>query len=203
MKSSWIYLIALAVLFGGGLAINRSIAQQSTQPESGVTQIAVCDVVTVFNNYIRTEDMTAEMAQRQRRLQELNAERAKRAETLETELQNLRPGSEEHTLRTEELWQLQLEQEGWQKAQMGVLLKWHHKATEEMYKQIVDMVKVVAQELDLDLVLLQHSQVIQTASTEELLAQISRRTVLYSSAKVDITAKVLARINEQYRQSKP
>ncbi len=202
MKASWIYLTALIVLLSGGLAINHSIAQETTETESAENNIAVCDVVAVFNNYIRTQDMTGEMAQRQRRLQELNADRAKRAADIEAEIKNLKPDSEQHTLRTEELWRLQFEQEGWQKAQMGVLMKWHHKSTEQMYKQIVDMVNVVAKEMGLDLVLLQHSQPLQTSSTEELIAQISGRTVLYHSPKVDITAKVLASINEQYRQSK-
>ncbi len=202
MKASWIYITALIVLLSGGVAINHSIAQETTETESAENNIAVCDVVAVFNNYIRTQDMTGEMAQRQRRLQELNADRAKRAADIEAEIKNLKPDSEQHTLRTEELWRLQFEQEGWQKAQMGVLMKWHHKSTEQMYKQIVDMVNVVAKEMGLDLVLLQHSQPLQTSSTEELIAQISGRTVLYHSPKVDITAKVLASINEQYRQSK-
>ncbi len=203
MKSSWIYLITLAAIVGGGLAINNSIAEESATPESGNPQLAVCDVVAVFNHYIRTEDMTAEMAQRQQKLQELNTERANRGAALEAELQNLVPGSEQHSIQTEELWKLQLEQEGWQKAQMGVLLKWHHMATEQMYQQIVDMVKVIADEQGLDIVLFQNNLPLQTSSTEELLGQISRRTVLYSSPKVDITETVLARINEQYRQGKP
>ena len=197
MKSPWIALTAVMTVLAGIAFLNRSGAQ--TAPAAQPTVVAVCDVVRVFNHYERASSLSTELEQRRQTLQAENQQRVQAMDNLRAELQNLQEGSEAYNSRTEELWKMSLEQEGWENTQKGMLGHWHHQTTQNMYDDIIAMIGAVAGESGIDIVLFEQKEEVPTENTTELVAQIARRKVLYNTPRVDITDQVLDRLNEAWR----
>jgi len=69
--------------------------------------------------------------------------------------------------------------------------------TEELYKQILQITKELAQQNDLDLVLENYEPQFPMDSTEELVAALNTHKVLYSAGCLDLTNEVIARLDEK------
>jgi Skp family chaperone for outer membrane proteins len=198
MKSPWIALTAVMTVLAGLVFLNRSGAQ--TAPATQPTVVAVCDVVRVFNNYERASSLSVELEKRRQAIEAENQQRAQAMDTLRAELQNLQQGSEAYNSRSQELWKMSLEQEGWENTQKGMLGHWHHQNTKAMYDDIVAMIATMAKASGIDIVLFEQKEDLPTENTTELVNQIARRKVLYNTPQVDITDQVLARLNEAWRK---
>ena len=61
------------------------------------------------------------------------------------------------------------------------------------------MIKKVAKDRGLELVLFKESEDAKPANLDELLQRMSRRKVLYNANSIDITDEVLTRLNEAYK----
>ena len=68
--------------------------------------------------------------------------------------------------------------------------------TEQLYKQILEITKDVAEQKGLDLVLQDDEPEFPLASADELVMVINTHKVLYSAGCLDITAEVIARLDE-------
>jgi len=205
MKTARNLLIVIVLAAGCSALLNYATAQQvgtdsavnSTTDSSPRPSLAVCDVVEAFNNCEQTKAARLELQKRQQAVKAANDERVKAIDAIKMEMEGLREGSEEYNKRLEELWRLSLEREGWQKAQSAMLMRSYQLAAKRIYDEILSVVEEVAKERGLDLVLFKVQEPIDLESGEDLVAQIARRQVLYSSDALDITEIVLARLNDR------
>lgn len=195
-------LACATLLIAGIYSYSAAQSTQGSSTQPAATRVAVCDIVEVFNNYAKADELSLQLETRRQKIQKDSEERTRQIEDLKAEIGALKPGSPQYTDRTEQLWRLQAEQEASQNAESAVIGNWHHEATKQMYDEIIDVVGQVAHQKGYDMVLFHSTEEVKSDTTPELLAQISRRTVLYSAEDLDVTADVIAQLNDEYHKSK-
>jgi len=198
--SKWIPAAAIGLL-AAGLLLAPSLAQVQA-PAGGATRVAVCDVVQVFNNYARANDLTETLNQKRQEIQAESQKRQQAVENLQQEMQGLLEGSEEYERRFGEIQRMSIDREAWMRHQEGTLMREHHRLTGEMYEEIVKTIEQIAKEGGIDVVLFRARGKIESQNTQQLLQQIEGRKVLYASDGVDLTDTVLTRLNEAYKAGK-
>lgn len=188
-------VLTAVVLVAGLWNTQTSLAQLSA---SGGVEVAVCDVVEVFNNYERAKDLTAEFQERRETINEQSEARRLAIEEKGEELNNLREGSAEYERQLQELQRMVIEAQTWAEYQESLARRDYLRLTTDMYEEILDMVTVVAEELGYSVVLFRETRDTSANTMQELLLQMQNRKVLYSTDEIDITGTVLSRINIAY-----
>ena len=200
MKTSRIYLLVIVALLGTVVLLRRSGAEDYGST-TGQTRVAVCDVVQVFNNYVRANDLTAKLTEQTEAIKGEDEKRRKAIETLEMELEGLLKGSKEYQQRYNEMYRQRINRQAWLKYEEDMARSEHHRLTSEMYVEVRKMIAQVARQTGYQIVLYFKRGEMESGSTTELRQQIELRKVLYADASVDLTDTVLMRLNETYRAS--
>lgn len=187
--------LTIVVLVAGMLTTQTSFAQAGGAVSSAV---AVCDVVEVFNEYQRAKDMSVEF---QERRAEINKESQALAENIELkskELGGFKEGSPEYEAQVEEFQRMVIEAEIWAQTEESLAQRNRLRLTTAMYDEVLAMIKVVAEEQGYDVVFFRESRDTRAKNMEQMLLQMQNRKVLFSSDDVDITGRVLSRLNMAY-----
>ncbi|MFQ6034343.1 MAG: OmpH family outer membrane protein [Sedimentisphaerales bacterium] len=129
------------------------------------------------------------MAELERLSKELQAD--------EAGLKTLKPASPDYLKQYQQILQKRAHLEAQQQyhKQHRALTEQRH--TEQLYKQILQITKDVAEKMRLDLVLQDDEPEFPLASADELVMTINTHKVLYSAGCLDITAEVIARLDEE------
>jgi Skp family chaperone for outer membrane proteins len=202
MKVSHTLLLALALVIAlGAMTLTDSHAQSAGS--AGPTRVGVCNIVEVFREYQRAQDLTQDLEKRRAQLAAEREKRNTRAEELRTQMEGLRAGSDAHEQALKQLEQQIVENRVWFTLQQAALLREHKRLTEEMYKEITSAIAEVANRQGFDLIVQLEPKEMQAENVEQFIQQIDRRKVLYNKDGIDITAAVLQQVNETYRISNP
>jgi len=197
MKKLQVIAILIAAVIGAGAIFQNSFAQEKPQPQA--TKVAVCDVVMVFKNYQKAKDLTEKL---KNRLDEIKAESDKRNKAIERikmDMDQLKAGSKEYDDRLNEMTKLTIERDAWLTFQDDLAKRENFRLTKEMYDEILKIIEHVSKDRGFDLVLFKESNDLQSRNLDELLQQMARRKVLYSSQTLDLTEEVLIRLNQEYK----
>lgn len=200
MKTSRIYLLVIVALLGTVVLLRHSGAEDYGSTTSQ-TRVAVCDVVQVFNNYVRANDLTAKLTEQTEAIKGEDEKRRKAIETLEMELEGLLKGSKEYQQRYNKMHRQRIEWQAWLKYEEDMARDEHHRLTSEMYVEIRKMIAQVGRQMGYQIVLYFKRGEMESNNTTELRQQIELRKVLYADPGVDLTDTVLMRLNETYRAS--
>lgn len=201
MKNSRVrLLVILATGAVTALLINASPGQG--QLPSASAKVAVCDVAQVFDNYIRSKDLSAEFAGRGETLKAEDAQRLRAIENLQSELAGLMVGSEEYERRLNEAHRLSIDRKAWMEFQSQLAERDRLRLTKEMYDEVIATVDVIAKQRGIEIVIYRKGQEEPAESMAQLLQQVELRKVIYASDKADITDAVLLSLNEAYRAGK-
>jgi Skp family chaperone for outer membrane proteins len=204
MKSSKWCVAVVAALLAAAVIWSTSLAQPAggAKPPAAV-KASVCDVAAVFSNYQRARDLFEKEKQRRQSIEAEAEQRAKKIEALQMTLEGLRPDSKEYSRTLEEIERQGMSREIWVKMERSKALREHVRLTKEMYAELMAVVKGIASEQGLHLVLYLDPKELEAQSMPDLLREISGRKVLYHDAGVDITDLVLKRLNENYAKKSP
>jgi len=198
MRVSKIAVLIVIGLLAGALLRGRSSAQdRPTAP--AMVKVGVCDVVEVFNNYTRADDLTATLNKRRDALKAENEKRGQAIEALRLELDGLIMGSKKYEAQFSEMQRLTIERDAWMRFQEAMVMRDHHRLTRDMYDEIIKTIGEVAKQRGFHVVLHRPRADVQSKNTRELLQQIQARQVLYAADSVDLTDVVLMKLNEDYR----
>ncbi|MHC4563046.1 MAG: OmpH/Skp family outer membrane protein [Planctomycetota bacterium] len=184
----------VALIAGGILLVPRSLAQDAG-PRS---RIGVCDILKILKEYDRFADIKKDFEGRGVAIRDESEKRRARLQSMDEELKGLAPGSKDFEALRQKMQKVAVEAQVWQKYQISLAEYDHSRLMVEMYGEVLDMVKVIADERGLDIVLFRDARDTQADSVDQLLAKIENRKVLYSSPDIDTTATVLARLNRAY-----
>jgi len=197
------YLLVVSAVIGGALLLSflTSATGAPAQRREG-TAVAVCDVVAVFNNYDRLSDLNHDLDTRLKKIAKEIEARASVIRDKEEMLKGIAEGSREYEKQLQEVQRLKIELQAWGQYQETLVARDRHRLTTDMYDQILDTVDVVSKEQGFKIVLFRETRDTSTKSFQELLAQMSNRKILYSDPSIDLTERVLARLNDQYEKSK-
>ena len=162
------------------------------------SRVAVCDLSKVFDDYKRAKHLNDQLNERRRKIK---AEIEQRRETLEKtgqQLKGLNPGGEEYDKVLKKVQHLQVDMEVWRRIQEQTLLRDHLRLTRDMFDEISKAVGAIAAQKGIDLVVQLEPRDIQAKNSQELIAQLINRKVLYNKDTLDITGDVLRYVNEKY-----
>jgi Skp family chaperone for outer membrane proteins len=190
-----ILIAAAAVL--AAVVLPNALAQ--TGGGASPTRVAVCDVISILRDYEKAKGVTAGLESLRDEIKEKDQQRQQEIESLQLELQSYRTDSEQFRQTRDKIERLAIERKAWLEYQKAVALREHHQQYREIYDEILNKVQQVAEQSGYDMVLFRsQQQLLPTQSTGQLLEEIERRKVLYSSARVDITPVVLESLNAEY-----
>ena len=192
---SSIAAVCLAALVAGGILL---VPQSLAQDGGARSRIGVCDILKILREYDRFADIKKDFEGRGVTIRDESEKRRARLESMEKELQGLAPGSKDFEALRQNIQKVAIEAQAWQKYQISLAEYDHNRLMVEMYGEVLDMVKVIADEQGLDIVLFRDPRDTQADTVDELLAKIENRKVLYSSPDIDTTETVLARLNRAY-----
>ena len=202
MRRSSIFLLATALAACVAMFLTRVAAQAPAAAAGPKGTVAVCDVVTVFNNYQRAKDLSAEFQERAKQLAAQDKQKLQVIQEVEKVLEALNPGSKSYEEQLQKWEKLSFELAAWSRLRKQVNIRQHRRLTEEMFKEILDMIEKVAKERRYELVIQKDSVELTSQTTTELLAKIAQRKCLYAAQSIDITDVVLKRVNRLYRRAK-
>lgn len=164
-------------------------------------RVAVVSIPAISEKYQKTADLEARFDVIRRRLSQDRDARKDKIERLKRSLQEeLKPGTEEYSQRRKELameeaeMQWFVESEG-QKVDHGL-----GDSLREIYQDIQASVREVAEEKGYDIVLASDQLPDAPAdSAQQVRQQILLQKVIYWNPRVDLTADVVAKLNERYK----
>ncbi|MHC4982909.1 MAG: OmpH/Skp family outer membrane protein [Planctomycetota bacterium] len=205
MRVSRKYLLtAIGAVVGFSLlAAGFGQATPQASPPEATNRIGVCDIGEIFEQCQQASDLNEELRSRREALRVEDAKRTEAAQDLSLELKALKPGSQQYASQLAELQKMQIEQKNWREFEELRLRRWHLTMTKDLYGKVVQATADVAKARGIQIVLDQDHKALSDKDLGTALAQISQRKVLYSDPSVDLTAKVLARMNEGYRARRP
>ena len=203
MKRPGVYLLAVIVIAVAALVLRDALAQGGATRAPAASRIAVCDIVQLFNNYQRRQDLEKKLEVRLRGLQAEDQRRGKAIDALKLELKGLKEGSQEHEKRHRELRRQTIDRQVWRQTEREAAMREHHRLVKEMYAEITKLIAAVAKQRDYHLVIFHEPQEIDSKTSAELLSRIAGRKVLYADRRFDITPLVLRQLNDAYRAAKP
>ncbi len=199
MRNWRIALMTVVAIAAGAAVLHEALAQPAPQPVALPTRVAVCDVELVFKNYRKASDLSNDM---KKKADEIKAEDDKRdaaIKNLQMEVEQLLQGSNEYQKRQDELQMKVLERKNWRDFQEQLAQREYARLTKIMYDDIMKAVGETAKEQGFQVVLYSDRSDLPTDSATEILRSIERRKVLYSDSSVDLTEKVLLRLNGEYK----
>lgn len=201
MKNMHVRILAVvAIALGLALVLREGHAQQ--KPEAApvifpTAKTAVCDVVKLFSNYQRAKDLETKLRDHRNSLKKEDADRSKKIDSIESELKDLDPTSNEYQNRLDLMTKLTIDRETWIKFEEAKDNQEHTRMTEAVYNDVLKAVSDVAKDKGITLVL--NSDDTAPESKPDILRKIERKKVLYADNSLDITNDVLARLNESYK----
>jgi len=201
MRRSGIFLLAAASVTCVAVFLTVVSAQAPAAAGPRGT-VAVCDVVTVFNDYQQAKDLSAEFQERAKKLAAQDELKLQAVQEVGKVLNALKPGSKSYEEQLQKWEKLSLERTMWRGVRDQVNLREHRRLTEEMYTEILAMIETVAKERRFDLVIHRENVELASQTTTELLNKIAQRKCLYAAKSIDITDVVLKRVNHRYRLRK-
>jgi len=194
-------VLAVMVLLAGMWDAQTSLAQSGAYSQRA-TAVGVCDVVEVFNNYQRAKDLTADFKVKRDSIQQQHDARSDAIEEKDKELQSLLEGSPEYEKQYRELRMMVNDAQVWAQTEESLAQREHLRLTTEMYDEILGMISVVSNEQGFDIILFRETRDTKADTMQDLLLQMQNRKVLYNNDDVDITDRVLNRLNMAYEANR-
>ena len=183
-------LVVVVVLFSG---YKSSRAEALT--ENGNMEIGVVSVRGIFQNSKRNAQYREKAASEQNKIMGELEKLSKELEALQAGVKTLKAGSDDHLKLVKEIFEkeggLQAKREYYKQHLELKDQQW----TEELYKDILEQVTVVAEDKGLNLVFEKDEVELPAGGANELMLTIRTHKLLYSSGCPDITEDVMARVD--------
>ncbi len=194
--STTVCVLGIALLVAGGL-VHRSLQAQATG--GGAKVVAVCDLAKIYTEYDRAKDNLAGLKERRQKIQDEVRKRGAEIEKIREALPGLVQGSDAYEAEFQKMISLQTMTPAWQKMQMQLAMRDHEVATQKMDEEVMAMVRKIAAQQGIDLVLTPDPR--GEDPSADIVQKVNRRQILYYSDAVDITETVLKKLNQEYRNS--
>ncbi len=189
--------LVIAVLLIAVVAVTFSYQARMVQAEKTFSpaRIGVVSVRRVFENNKKYQKWQESMnTQRDTMLADLQ-KLSKEIDAHRADLATRKKGSDDYIDLMRKVMEKQATLEAQQKFFEQALMTKEKVWTEEMYEEIVGVIRKVAEQKGLDIVLAQEDFKFPSESTNELLLTIKTSKVMYASEQLDITNEVLAAVD--------
>ena len=164
---------------------------------AGAPKVGVVDVTRVLENSQRHKAWQQKMEQEQAEARTEFEQLRQELETLDGNIQRRTRGSEEYIRLTGEFMQkkamLDAKTAFYEDKVTAQMQRW----TEDLYQVLMRVVERVAQQKGIDLVLATEQVDMPAPSLRDFMLTIKTKKILYSNSKLDITAEVLAALDNE------
>lgn len=204
MKKSHVWLLAAAAVVIGAVIWRESMAQSNVPAAPAATRVGVCDIEQIFRNYQRAKDLLAEMNKKNEDIKNEDEKRSKAVMALQAEVEGLLKNSKEREKRESELQMKAIEQKNWREFQETLTMREYVRLQMELYDDIVKTIGETAKENGVQMVLYQDRGEMTMDYNEPNVMKavrnsIQTRKVLYSDPSLDLTDRVLLKLNDKYK----
>lgn len=198
-RTSWTSLLTGVIVALLAFAVTDSIkAQNSGRAPTG--RLACVDVIKVFNEYDRQKDLSEELAQWERKSKEENDQRLAALDKLQAELSQLSPDDPTTRERMREMRRQTQEYQLWRKTRESDLTAEAGRWSIQIYREIRQNISELAEQEGYDMVFYRGRFEEISMDPEVVQEQIRDIKLLYATPSVDITQRVIDKLNIQYRQ---
>ena len=169
------------------------------------TKAAVVNVAGVSEKYAKTADLEAQFDAVRRKLnQERDAMKEKIEKANRSLQEELKPGTDEYRARRKQIALMEAELQWFVESEGQKVEKALAESLRSIYGDIQTVVREIAQEKKLDIVLAADQLPAETPdSATQVRQHILLQKVLYWNPSVDITDEVITRLNARYKTSAP
>ena len=201
MKKLMTVLVLAAVVLVVASVYRASEAEQARGPAT--VKIAVVNVTQVLTECQANVDLDAHLNAMKEQISAELAQLSQEAQAIQEELENaLTPGSAAYDKRLLEWFEKLASREAKEKGQNEVLKSRSQGVLEKVYQALMVEVASVAQQEGVTLVLDKNDTPVRTRNLTDLYNVIRDRKVLYSTAEMDLTGRVLEGMNRAYQAEK-
>lgn len=188
--------LSIALLLCLGLA-NSATAQD--------LKIAVCNPARIFNNMQETKDLKDKMEAQGKDLQNQENIQKKEIDVLQDKLKMLNAGSPQHTEAQKEFIEKAIKYDTWKKINQAQVQQEQKLSMKTLFDKITEATKAVAEADKIDLVIAETNvefPSIDQINVDQLRALINQRNVIFNNGKADISDKVTAKLDADYKAGK-
>jgi Skp family chaperone for outer membrane proteins len=185
------------------LLVTLGLIVPAAQAQEAPAKIAVVNTAKVLEDMKETKDLMADMGKENDRLKAEDEVRRKKVQAFQSERDSIKADQPQYATKNEEFLKAAIEYEAWGKITQAAVQRDQKLKLKMLFDRIAVTVTEIAKAKGLDLVIVdQHTDVdersIDKVSTEQLRALLNQRNVLYVTSRLDISAEVLARLDEKY-----
>ena len=193
MKIRWIILscLAVAIILSAGYEANSAESEGNNVP----LKIGVVSVQNIIKNCKKSENYRTQVANEYNKTK---AQLDKLAQEIEAEtegLKALKTGSNDYMALMKDILMKQSSLQAQEKFYDQQMAFKNQELIGELYKEILDKTKIIAQQKGLDMVFEKSEPDLPAANSTELNLIINAHKLLYSGRCVDITGEVMAQVD--------
>lgn len=191
-KVAGISLIVTVIALSLGYRQGVAAADKQIAP----AKVAIVDISKILQNSQKHKQWQQKMTDQETQMKGEFQKDKEALEVLQKNLDLLNLGSKDYVDTMKEFLDkkslLEAKDKFYQEKVNLEMLQW----TENLYKQMLDVTSQIAQKKGLDIVLAQEELDTQSPSLRDLMLNIRTKKVLYCTTQIDITAEVLAVLDE-------
>ncbi|MBM4078211.1 MAG: OmpH family outer membrane protein [Planctomycetes bacterium] len=186
----WLCCVTFVAFVGASLCMG-----QDAKPG---LKIGVVNLTEVFDKYKKREDLEGRLKGERKKKLDIMREKRKEIDKLQEEVQLYDLGAEARRKAEEELDKKKVEYEGYRKLAEDGWLKQYMESTQQLYVEIRDELDKLGREEKFDLILKVEDRDVRSETINILQLKIELRTLLYHDDKLNVTAKMIKRLNDKY-----
>lgn len=198
MKANTLTIISSAVLVCATLVWHADAT--SARPPATPVAVATVDIVEIINGLDERSVREQELNERRESRKEQLDEVVKEIQTLESDIQTLPSGTDEHRNKIRELMELRAVAEARRKALSQIISIDMGNVMSGLYAKVEDAIKRIADREGYDIVLLDDSDLPlpDNAADSEVYRAIITKSVIYHHDATDITDRVVTLLNNEF-----
>lgn len=196
-RSPWLATLAVAIAAGVLLMQRDAVEAQDSGQARGAT--AVVDLEAVVQRLAEQEEFRGALEKRQNTIKQRQQAEQAEVENLQNALRVLKPGSDDHTKKQEELMQRVIEYQAWLQFEQQRLQRDSTTHIMNLYRKSSAAASELAKSGGYEVLLFRQGEPdYSQLQAKELSTVIQNRKVLWADPKVDLTDQVVQQMNNAY-----
>lgn len=201
MKKGSVWVLAAAAILVVAVLYHSSPAQ--TDVAASTPKLAVVDVIKVLTECQENVDFRQASQEKGKKIREEREKLIQESDELKHQLENvLEQGSDGYKAGVKDWFQKQAYLKAYEESEKQVLSVESQIFMEALYRKMLDEVAGLARLEGYDLVIDTQDELLKPRSLTELEEMVRERKVLYHSASLDLTSRIIENLNRKYEAQK-
>jgi Skp family chaperone for outer membrane proteins len=196
-----VILFAAGLLLTSALLVGVQAVAMHALPLLSPTVVGTVDLEATFNGLEEWSQVQVSLTQRADQMQEEITRRQDELESLETDLEDYPQGSAKFKEAMKRYQMAAIELQGYVQFQQRKHQRYNDQTIFDLYDKIKLAARTLADEQGYDIILVDDSVVDIPENSENILAQISSRRVLFAREQMNVTDKLIESMNTMYQKS--